>query len=273
MGEAKPAKECLKELRREVESHPAVNHLFLCRLAHVPFTREDYKVMGLQHYPLVGRFTQYMELLLLRAPSSEAKTWLAKVLVDEYGERSEGKNHAELYLEYLRAAGALPGEEVSTLLHPAVPAFIYEHLRICTKEPFLVGLGALGPGNEWSIPRMFDLIPKGLESAGFAPEERYSFDAHSEQDNDHGNWFEEALELFATTKEAQAQIRRGALLSLEARYRFWSGVQDKIVRWRQPHNMHLRTQARRRRYDEREEITLAELQHKLARVTEVRKVA
>ena len=78
-------KQFLADLRREVEAHPAVNHLFLCRLAHVPFTREDYLVASTQHYPLVGTFTMYLEILLRRAPSSDAKSWIAKVLVDEYG--------------------------------------------------------------------------------------------------------------------------------------------------------------------------------------------
>jgi pyrroloquinoline-quinone synthase len=249
----------LARLREEVEAHPAVNHMLLCRLAHVPFTREDYKVMGLMHYPLVGRFTSYMERLLVRGPSSDAKSWLAKVLVDEYGEGSDGKDHATLYLEFLRACGVEPGEERSTKLHPAVVAFIREHVRLCTDEPFLVGLGALGPGHEWSIPKMFPFLVDGLRRAGFAEDEISYFWLHMEQDVDHGNWLQEALELYSTTREQQAQIRRGALLSLEARYRFWSGVQDKIVRWRQPENMHLRTQARRGTYRDDDELTLDEL--------------
>ena len=60
---------------------------------------------------MVGTFTRYMELLLLRAPSSSQKLWLAKVLVDEYGEGSEGDDHATLYLDYLRKLGVPEGEE------------------------------------------------------------------------------------------------------------------------------------------------------------------
>lgn len=237
------ARPFLAALRREVESHPGVNHPLLGRLSEVPFTREDYLVMGLQHYPLVGTFTTYLEHLLLRGPDSDAKQWIAKVLVDEYGEGSEGKDHAELYREFLAACGARAGQELETPLHPAVPEFIEEHLRIVTREPFLVGLGALGPGHEWSIPRMFASIIRGLKRAGFREEERLYFDLHCLQDVDHGRWLEEALERFAGEAANQALVRRGALLSLEARARFWSGVQDRIVRWRQPKTMHARPQA------------------------------
>ncbi|HVE81986.1 MAG TPA: iron-containing redox enzyme family protein [Myxococcales bacterium] len=239
------AREFLSGLRREVESHPGINHALLARVAHVPFTREDYRVFGLQHYALVGSFTRYLELLLPRAPDSEAKSWIAKVLVDEYGEGSGGQDHAELYRGFLKATGAAPGEERATPLHAAVTGFIDEHDRICREEPFLVGLGALGPGHEWSIPRMFPPIVQGLRRARFTEQEIVYFTLHLEQDIDHGAWLEQALERYATTEQAQAQIRRGAELSLQARARFWSGVQEKIVRWRQPKNMHVRPQARR----------------------------
>ncbi|HVZ73195.1 MAG TPA: iron-containing redox enzyme family protein [Polyangia bacterium] len=236
------ARAFLADLRVEVEGHVGVNHPLLARLAHVPFAREDYRVMGLQHYALVGHFTSYLERLLPRAPDSEAKQWIAKVLVNEYGEGSDGKDHAELYRGFLLATGAAAGEERETPLHPDVTGFVTEHRRICAEESFLAGLGAVGPGHEWTIPRMFTRIVRGLRRAGFAEPEILYFTLHQEQDIDHGLWLEEALARYADTADAQAQIRRGALLSLEARARFWSGVQAKIVRWRQPKNVHLRSQ-------------------------------
>lgn len=239
------AQRFLSDLRAEVERHPAVNHPLLARLAHVPFTREDYRVFGCQHYPLVGRFTGYLERLLVRAPDAQAKSWIAKVLVDEYGEGSDGKDHAMLYREFLAATGVAGEEFLDVELHPAVTGFIAEHLRISEQEPFLVGLGALGPGHEWSIPRMFPPIVTGLRRAGFGEAEITYFTLHIEQDVDHGRWLEQALEDYATTPRARDEIRRGALLSLAARRAFFSGVQEKIVRWRQPRNTHLRTQSSR----------------------------
>ncbi|MFO0663071.1 MAG: iron-containing redox enzyme family protein [Polyangiaceae bacterium] len=225
----------LRELRRDVERHPGVNHIFLQRCASSPFSREDYRVFGENHYPLVCVFTNYLERLLLRGPTSESKLWLAKVLVDEYGEGSEGEDHATLYGHFLRAAGStMPDREGSAIVPEPAAEFIREHRRIVTEEPFLVGLGAVGPGHEWAIPRMFDAVIPGLVRAGFTPEEINYFTLHVAQDVDHGTWLEEALLTFGNTDEARAQIRRGAMLSLEARDRFWSGVQSAIVRYRQP---------------------------------------
>ncbi len=228
------AAEFLRDLRREVEEHPAVNHVFLMRVGTTPFTREDYKVFGLNHYPLVGTFCRYMEHLLLRAPDSESKSWIAKVLVDEYGEGSDGEDHALLYRKYLTACGVGPGEEDTEPLDPRVSGFIREHLRIVTEEPFLVGLGALGPGHEWAIPKMFVPIIDGLRRAGFTEREIQYFTLHTLQDQDHGRWLEEALVRMVRTPEQAAQVRRGAMLSMEARRNFWDGVQSRVVRWRQP---------------------------------------
>ncbi len=250
----------LQSLKQEIESHPAVNHSLLARLAQVPFTREDHKIFGLQHFSLVGKFTRYLEELLLTAPDSQAKLWISKVLVDEYGEGSDGQDHATLYRKFLWAAGASDLDIEQTRLHEDVVGFVKEHLRICREEPFLVGLGAVGPGHEWAIPKMFPPIVKGLRRAGFAEYDISYFTLHMEQDVDHGNWLASALALYCTDRASQNLIRHGALLSLEARYRFWSGVQDKIVRWRQPENVHLRSPSRFTRYKGNEEITYSSWQ-------------
>lgn len=233
------SRQFLAELRREIEAHPAVNHIFLNRLATTPFSREDYRVFGENHYPLVCAFTSYLERLLVRAPDSEAKLWLAKVLVDEYGEGSRGEDHATLYGHFLRAAGSgMPSAPDFRVAEPA-RRFIAEHRRLVGAEPFLVGLGAVGPGHEWAIPKMFDAVIPGLERAGFSPEEMNYFTLHVHQDEDHGRWLEEALARYADGAEAEAQIRRGALQSLAARGAFWTGVQQAVVRFRQPRSARL----------------------------------
>jgi pyrroloquinoline quinone (PQQ) biosynthesis protein C len=224
----------LKELRAEVETHPAVNHVFLARVGTTPFTREDYRIFGLQHYPLVGTFTCYMERLLCKAPNSEAKCWIAKVLVDEYGEGSNGEDHAQLYRKYLTSCGVGPEEENQEPLDPRVVGFVRRHLELIDREPFLVGLGALGPGHEWSIPKMFVPIIDGLRRAHFDEQEIAYFTLHVHQDGDHGRWLEEALAGMIKNQQDAELVRRGAMLSLQARSDFWDGVQSRVVRWRQP---------------------------------------
>ncbi len=222
------ARAFLRQLHDEVAHHPGLGHSLLGRMEMDPKQRHDFKIFSGQHYPLVGTFTRYLELLLLNAPSSEAKLWLAKVLVDEYGERSEAQDHAAHYRVFMRACGWRDDELDGISLHPAVTGFIVEHLRLCVHEPFLVGLGAVGPGHEWAIPTMFENILRGLRQAGFAEDEIGYFTLHTAQDVDHAAWLEEALARYATTPDAQEQIRRGCAASLAARERLWWGIADKV---------------------------------------------
>ncbi len=231
------AKAFLARLRREIEEHPGVNHLLLNRLATSPFSKQDYRVFAQNHYPLVCVFTHYLERLLVRAPNSDAKLWLAKVLVDEYGEGSEGKDHSEMYSRFLAAAGGDPAAIKGARVPSPAHRFISTHRRIVSERPFLEGLGAVGPGHEWAIPKMFEAVIPGLRRAGFDEEEIAYFTLHVEQDDDHGSWLEEALAEYASTPEAQDQIRRGALASLDARQAFWDGVQREIVVYRQPRSV------------------------------------
>ena len=74
------ARTFLRELHAEVAANAGVGHSLLGRMDIDPRRREDFRIFSGQHYPLVGTFTRYLELLLLNAASSEAKIWLAKVL-------------------------------------------------------------------------------------------------------------------------------------------------------------------------------------------------
>ncbi|MCK6486784.1 MAG: iron-containing redox enzyme family protein [Planctomycetes bacterium] len=222
------ARTFLRELRTEVEHHPGVGHSLLGRMSIDPRARADFRIFSGQHYPLVGTFTRYLELLLLNAPASDEKVWLAKVLVDEYGERSEGADHAAHYRIFMRACGWDDAGMEAIRLHPAVPQFLEEHLRMCSQDEFLLGLGAVGPGHEWAIPAMFHEVLKGLRAAGFGEHEIGYFTLHVEQDKDHGAWLEEALQRLAEGERNQALIRAGCLRSLAARERLWWGIADKI---------------------------------------------
>lgn len=224
----------LEDLREEVLAHPTLHHPLVARLGEGPPVA-DWAAFGRQHHALVGCFTRYMELLLLNAPDAGQKLWLAKVLVDEYGEGSDGRDHAELHRGWAAHAGVDAAELERAPLAREVWDFVGTHLALARDEPFLVGLGALGPGHEWAIPSLFGRLIPGLAKSGFAPDQRLYFDLHTEQDVDHGRWMAEALARLAKEPSARADVRRGALTSLAARGRVWDAV---LARLDAPHADH-----------------------------------
>lgn len=212
-------------LERDVVAHRAVRHPLLARLAD---DRAALVTFGRQHVALVGCFTKYMEWLLLRAPSSSDKLWLAKVLVDEYGEGTDGDDHDTLYRRFLASLGVPRGAIDDIALLDEVGAFVDAHVAMCRREPFLVGLGALGPGHEWAIPTMFSAIVPALEAHGVAPSDGLYFTAHQEQDVDHGAWMSEALARLVRTADDERLVRRGALASLELRASLWDAIERLV---------------------------------------------
>ena len=92
-----------------------------------------------------------------------------------------------------------------------------------------MGFGAIGPGHEWGIPAMFEPVVRGLRRVGFAEDEISYFTLHQEQDVDHGNWLEEALVYCVRSRADMELVRAGAMVSLDARARFWDAVQATIA--------------------------------------------
>jgi pyrroloquinoline quinone (PQQ) biosynthesis protein C len=217
----------LDRLDAAIASHRAVRHPLFDLLAERATTRA-FRVFALQHQALVGHFTRYLEHMLLQAPSSEEKLWIAKVLVDEYGEGSDGLDHATLYRRFALAVGATREQCDAEQLDPAVVQFVRSHAELCRNGSFLAALGAVGPGHEWSIPRMFPPIVRGLERLAVDPEPCSYFALHLEQDVEHGAWLREALERLVGTQADAAEVERGALLSLDLRAAVWDAIQQRI---------------------------------------------
>ena len=169
-------------------------------------------------------------------PSSESKLWLAKVLVDEYGEGSEAQDHATLYGRFLRACGQheSPIDRARAHVRRRRTRSFAQHRRIVTKEPFLVGLGAVGPGHEWAIPKMFAAVIPGLQRAGFRDDEIHYFTLHVAQDVDHGAWLEEALARIRDTEEARRRSGAARCSRSKRASAFGAACRRAVVRYRQP---------------------------------------
>ena len=166
-------------------------------------------------------------------PDSEAKLWLARVLVDEYGEGSEGKDHRR----FIAASYAPPGPSPGRAVERPCPrgGELYQPAPRHDRAGTVPGrFGRRRPGHEWAIPHMFPPLIDGLRRAGFSEEEINYFTLHIAQDENHGAWLEEALFRYCDTSAGQAQVRQGTLASLECRRRFWIGVERRVVAWRQP---------------------------------------
>jgi pyrroloquinoline-quinone synthase len=219
----------VQALWAEVERHPAVAHPFLRRFAEGGLARWQIWGYASQHYRLVGSFTAYLEAIAGRTPDPEVRRLLRDILEDEYMRpQAFERSHPALYRRFMRAVGFEEGawDRVPTL--PATRAFIAGHLDM-TFRSWLEALGAVGPGHEWAIPRMFPYLVQGIErSLAVDPVALEYFRLHIDLDVEHGRALEAALLRWATTDAYQEELRRGARCSLDARAAFWSALAEQL---------------------------------------------
>ncbi len=155
--------EFARELREEVQTHPAVTHPFLRRFAAGELTRWQIWGYASQHYHLVGFFPAYLEAIADRTPDAEVRRLLREILEDEYMRpQSFERSHAALYRCFLRAVGFGEGDWDRVPLLPTTRAFVQIHLDM-TLRSWLEALVAVGPGHEWAIPLMFPYLVQGIE--------------------------------------------------------------------------------------------------------------
>ena len=219
------AEDFLVDLEGEVRAHPALHHPFLLRFAEGGLGRFQLWAFGLQHYQLVRLFTAYLEALLASVPDQVVRDWIHRVLEDEFARPDVyHRSHPALYRRFLLALGLEARDWDAVAPLPETRAFTTRHLELTSLRHHLVGLGAVGPGHEWSIPVMFISLVKGLRGSGIAEDALEYFSLHIAQDLEHARLLRAALARSADDPADQARILEGARASLDARARFWDGL-------------------------------------------------
>ncbi|MHB8482055.1 MAG: TenA family transcriptional regulator [Nitrospiria bacterium] len=218
----------IQELQHEIETHEAVHHPFLLKFSTSPLSIEQIQAFGLQHYQLVKIFVNYMTNLQPRIPDSATSGLFRKVYEDEFGQASIFRSHPALYRKFLKRSG-LEDNDWGRVKHlPEVSSFIETHMELTRDEDFRIGLGAIGPGHEFSIPLMFSYLVKGIQNNSALEEEDYEyFTLHIEEDKHHAEIFNELISHYDTLGDRRL-IREGAMRSLEARRIFWNGLENSL---------------------------------------------
>jgi len=222
-------------LEAEILGHAAVRHPFLARFATESLSLAQLRAFGLQHYQLVKVFTTYMTNLLPNIPDRDAAELFRRVFDDEFGAVSGRpaaagqatifRSHVHLYRDFLTALGVRDEEWGRVRPLPETEAYIRAHLALTREADFRVGLGAVGPGHEFSIPTMFRSLVAGIRhNTELDARQIEYFTLHIEEDVEHAEVFNALIVRHAGTEEGRSLIREGAMRSLKWRTLFWDGV-------------------------------------------------
>jgi pyrroloquinoline quinone (PQQ) biosynthesis protein C len=219
----------IQSLEEETLRHEAVQHPFLLRFSSDLLTPVQIQTFGLQHYQLVKVFVNYMTNVLPKIPDPSAANLFRTVFDDEFGQYTIFRSHPALYRNFLKAMGLKDEDWGKVAVLPGTERFIKEHLQLTRGNDFLMSLGAVGPGHEFSIPTMFGYIVSGLRKNTSLSEEQIEyFTCHMEQDVEHAQIFNQLIVRHLTTEEGQLRLREGTMRSLVLRKQFWDGLYNVI---------------------------------------------
>jgi pyrroloquinoline-quinone synthase len=218
----------ITELQHEIEHHEAVHHPFLKKFVSLPLSMEQVQTFGLQHYQLVKIFVNYMTILEPKIPDPSTSRLFRKVYEDELGQHTIFRSHPALYRHFLKKLGLQDNDWGRVAPLPETTGFVEAHMEMTRDDDFRIGLGAIGPGHEFSIPFMFSYLVKGIQNnTPLDPEDYEYFTCHMEQDKYHAKVFNELISHYDAPDDRKL-LREGAMRSLEARKNFWDGLEKAL---------------------------------------------
>lgn len=133
--------------------------------------------------------------------------------------------HPALFRRFMGAIGLTPEALESVEALPETDLFVLTYRDVCREGHWLEAMGAMGPGTECVVPSLYRYILDGIAASGHVQLADYIFwTIHVHCDDGHGRNIVEAMLPYAAMPEAQQLIERGAMRVLQARKRWFDGL-------------------------------------------------
>ncbi|ODS33689.1 MAG: PQQ biosynthesis protein C [Candidatus Scalindua rubra] len=232
-GKIMTAEEFVDQLQQDCLDHPALNHSYLKKFEAGKVDKKAIRIFGENYYCFSRYFSRYLAALVAITPFEASRAPLIKNLHEEYGGRQEENRdmdpeltHPAIFRRFLRSVGVDTSQETLDAIKPIpeTKLFVDKYLNIRFLD-YITAFGALGPGTEYIVPKMYTYIREGCKKAGLSDDEVLFFTAHIELDVEHAEGLKEGLIPFAQTEENQEKLRFGAMDFLDARTVLWDGLE------------------------------------------------
>lgn len=143
--------------------------------------------------------------------------------------RAKDLTHPALFRRFLTALG-FDAQALSELTAIDETNHVNATYRgLCRDAHWIEGLSAMGPGTECVVPTIYRQILKGIAHSGWVSPGDYVFwTVHVHCDDGHGRNIVEAMRPYAMDLEARQMMMRGALAALDARQRWFDGLERHV---------------------------------------------
>ena len=231
------ADEFIARLKIEVAQHPALNHIFLHKLAQGDFPNVLSALRDYAHqYSFYSQwFTKYLGGVIDNLEHQHQKDVLLENMEEEKGipdsPKLEDRPHVELFSMFKVAVGA--DKQYCDSTPPCTTVQIWRDLFLqkCQSSIKGVGLGAIGLGTEYIISSIYPYIIQAIENHTDLDEQAgLFFRLHVECDDGHAENIEILTREIAEDTSTREAIRFGVLSSLNLRKAFWDAQLSRAER-------------------------------------------
>ena len=164
----------------------------------------------------VDNFKRCVAAVYAAAEPRDVRELMLENLLEEHGEGDPQRDHTLLMLKFVRALGASIEDPFDFDPIPESRQWVERILKICTSEPFVVGLAALSYGIEARTRTMAFLGGIYRDAYGIAEENLEFFFMHLEADEEHAGRAIELIRKYCTTEDVLERCKWAVAEVLDA---------------------------------------------------------
>jgi pyrroloquinoline-quinone synthase len=154
---------------------------------------------------------------------------VVEAVVQRRAEQLVELTHPALFRRFLKALGVTPDVVAASEPLPETAQFVREFEAVCRHGHWLEAMGALGPGTESVVPRIYAQILAGIRRSGALDPNDYIFwTIHVHCDEGHGENIMLAIESYLDRPENRQLVMKGAMRILDAR-KLWFDALERMV--------------------------------------------
>ena len=230
------AEEFVDTLCAEAADHPAVDHPYLERIAsgELPDVAGALRDYAFQYAFYSREFPHYLEGVIASLASPAHRACLLENLEEERGDPDSDDParipHTELFARFRRAIGV--DEAYAARHQPITTVLVWRDLALqkCRSPQLGVGIGAIGIGTEFVVPRIYTYLLEGIRrDTKLGEADYFFFTLHARCDQAHAEDLRRITVDIARDTAHREAIRFGVFSALNLRKAFWDVMLSRAV--------------------------------------------
>lgn len=218
----------LVSFQQTAAQHKLWTHPFINRARQRKLTFAEVKTLAVQMYQFSKAFNRILASVMANCPDDEAQFVILENLFDEMGQGDFSKAHPILFRRFTRALGISDDELAQLDPTPETEQLIETYLNLAPKYGYLAALGGICFASEGIVNTLYRHLEKGIEQVkNFTRDDLIFFELHIDLDDDHAEHLAQLIQPRLKSVEDHHRINDAIQMAMNARYRFFDGVQRR----------------------------------------------